>query len=301
MYPKLKKDIGTDHQAAWDFLNQLAREAEFYSEPRNPTDDFWSSKSTARMLREKRTLNIRVTFGLLLALWCKLRNTPQQFEDWVRKVLSLMIQYSKVAEYPTNLIAGDLSKWSVDFRSGAMTLDELGRALKAKSPNQGIFVESFKSLKIKSGPTARLLLMKISNALNEGGEPEALVADSEKAALEHVIPQNPDEDWREFLDKKGILLADVRDRVGNLTPLTGRKNSASSNKSFAHKLDTVYRHSSLPITQHSIRVQSPENAEGMDSNNEPSLLEEFGLREINQRQEQLAIIAERLFRVEQAG
>lgn len=295
IHRQLKSYVSTKHKIAWDFLKQLVREAEVYSELRNSTDEFWRSKSTARMLREQKTLNIRVTNGLLMALWSVLQDNPQAFEEWVRKVLNFMIRYSKVAEHPTNSIAADLSKWSIDIRSGDMSLDDLELSLKAKAPSKGVFIENFKSLKIKSGPTARLILMKISNALNEGGEPEALIVDSEKVTLEHVIPQHPDAEWKTYLDAHGILLSDVVDRVGNLTLLTGPKNSSLSNRGFVYKRDNAYVVSSLPITQHLVHAESVADNDGIVSATTGPLLEEFGLHEINQRQERLARIAERIF------
>lgn len=298
VYSELKDRISMKSKNVWDFLKQLCREAETYAEIRNPSDDYWHSRATARMLREMKTLNIRVTHGVLLALWTVLNSDPNDFEHRVRRLLNFMVRYSKVAEKPTNTIDEAFSQWARDIRTQSRSPDDFDDWLRKTAPSPELFIESFKTWKIKSGPTARLILMKINNALNADGEPEAMIADPEKVTLEHIIPQTPNEQWIQYLTMNNIPLEDVVHRVGNLTLLTGPKNTAASNREFKYKRDAFYTGSSLPMNQDLI-LSVPRNEAGViDLELIRGRLDEFGLAQLADRQERLAIVAESVWRLD---
>ncbi|MBK8539112.1 MAG: DUF262 domain-containing protein [Ardenticatenia bacterium] len=295
IYSELKDRISMKSSNVWEFLRQLSGEAETYAEIRNPSDDYWHSRATARMLREMKALNIRVTHGVLLALWAVLKSDPNDFERRVRMLLNFMVRYSKVAEKPTNTIHEAFSQWARDIRTGTRNPDEFDEWLRKTAPSPELFIESFRTWKIKSGPTARLILMKINNALNTEGEPEAMIADPEKVTLEHIIPQTPNQKWIEYLKANNIQLEDVVHRVGNLTLLTGPKNTAASNREFAYKRDNMYAGSSLPMNQDLVLSIPRDGAGVIDLGPLRRQLDEFGLAQLEDRQVRLAIVAESIW------
>lgn len=298
IYTELKSRISIKKKNVWEFLDDLCSEAKTYAEIRNPTDEFWRSQATARMLREMRSLNIRVTHGILLSLWKVLSDDPADFERRVRRLLNFMVRYSKIAERPSNTIDEELSVWARAIRSAKSTPDAFDTWLRKEAPTPEQFIESFKTLKIKSGPTARLILMKINNALNDEDVPEAMIADPEKMTLEHVIPQTPCAGWSAYLEAKGISLEDVINRVGNLTLLTGPQNSAALNNEFVYKRDNVYKEPNLPINVDLVLAVSRNEQGKIDMASNRSLLGEFGLRELADRQERLAIVAEKVWAID---
>jgi len=74
----------------------------------------------------------------------------------------------------------------------------------------------------------------------------------DKLTLEHIIPQNMDNEWKEYFKNKGIALKDVDKwiyRIGNLTLLDKKKNNFSKNEFITKKCKKAYNLSYLKINE----------------------------------------------------
>lgn len=297
LYGTLREAVNSRAGNVWDYLRSLEREARVFAGFRTPTAEFWQSASTARMMREFKVLNIRVTRSVLMALWSRLCDTPQEYEDAVRGLLNFMIRYSKITERPSNTVEEAFSQWAVDIRAGVREPAAFQAWLAQEAPSRDQFIESFRTLKVKSGPTARLLLSKINNAMQAGGEPEEMITNSETATLEHVIPQTPNEHWKELLEQQGATLDDIVNRLGNLTLLVQSWNTAASNRSFSEKRDSAYAQSSLPLNQDLIRSHVVDSVGQLLPLDDRPVLDEFTLVDLNERQARLGHVAEAIWTV----
>ena len=106
---------------------------------------------------------------------------------------------------------------------------------------------------------------------NNGWElPNSLyVNDEPSGSVEHVLPQKPGEDWRQFTDDEAA--ASYR-RIGNLALLEARHNSGLKSATFEEKRQ-IYAQAPYPLT-----AQIAE-------------FEKWSKVEINQRQKALADLA----------
>ena len=76
--------------------------------------------------------------------------------------------------------------------------------------------------------------------INEFLSDDDTVFDYSKASIEHVLPQNPrtDSEWEKLFTEQDR--DELTGCLGNLVLLSGRKNSAASNKDFAHKKEVYF-------------------------------------------------------------
>ena len=112
-------------------------------------------------------------------------------------------------------------------------------------PTQEVFKESFSTIEYKKNAAqARELVRYVLDAVNSHWSTtnEHLI-DRHNVNIEHVLPQAPDETWG--VSKKEI--AGYVNRIGNLTLVDKRINSAAGNESLERKLEVLSK-SELSIT-----------------------------------------------------
>ena len=297
LYAVLRHSISDRQGNVQDLLDSLRDEARVFAGFRSPTKGLWGSDATARMIGELKSLNIKVTRSVLMALWSRLSDAPHEFEEITRAVLNFMVRYSKVTERPSNVIEEPFSRWAISIRQGLKSPEEFHAYLIQESPTPEQFIESFKTLKIKSGPTARLLLSKINNAMLAVTDQEEIITNPESTTLEHIIPQTPNDYWQASLDAQGAALDDVVSRVGNLTLLVQSWNTAASNRQFSEKRDTAYLQSSLPLNQDLVRAHDVDPSGALLPLEKRELLDDFTLMDLTRRQARMAEIAEHIWTV----
>lgn len=295
LYAALKDKVSDRSGNVWDFLRSIANESKVYSAIRRPTAEFWGSPASQRLFSDLKLLNIRVATSLTMSLWSVLQDQPHEFERYLRLLVHFMVRYSKVAERPSNTVEEQFSEWARAIRDETKTPDELVGWLRLEAPSPELFRTAFSTLKVKSGPTARYLLMKINNAMHSEGEPEEMITNSETATLEHVIPQQPNDEWQRYLKDHDIVLDDVISRIGNLTLLTQPSNTIASNREFPFKRDAIYAQSRHPLNQDLVLEVAYEPDGHLMANRDRRTLSEFGAAEISARQGRLAHVAERVW------
>lgn len=72
---------------------------------------------------------------------------------------------------------------------------------------------------------------------SKDGSHQNFIRWDEKNHIEHIFPQNPDNNWDDFSQEDKDKYTDC---LGNLTPLSGRKNIQASNSSFSKKKE-IYK------------------------------------------------------------
>lgn len=109
-----------------------------------------------------------------------------------------------------------------------------------------------KNLKIKAVYKDKEKLRYVFERLENDFHNEVIDFSNEKITIEHILPQNPNKDWREKYSKEELEeMLEYKDTISNLT-LTG-SNSNLSNKSFIEKRDDEqhgYKNSKLFLNKY---------------------------------------------------
>jgi uncharacterized protein with ParB-like and HNH nuclease domain len=187
--------------------------------------------------------NTRYTLNFLLALWRKLEGKEDAVFELVNAYEICLLQKVLVGRFVSAPVYGAISNLRQD---------------------DGIK----KAIQILALPEIKTSLKKVieeGHLDNDAGKlligkwiwiQEAEMADDllvqkllfDRASLEHIIPQSPalGTNWKEDFDP--AFIDKFTHRLGNMTLLTGRQNSAARNYDFATK-KIIYNKTKLSITQ----------------------------------------------------
>ncbi len=172
---------------------------------------------------------------------CRRWGLSNKTKDLMDCLLKFFFMYRTISKSDTNQIrriAEDVTCQILDGKS----LDEMFYTiLKSErsgsiedNVDQGRFMEEFKkNVNDLKRPVAAYILYSLEKELNRS---QGKHVDSYKYHIEHIFPNNPNNDWT---DKDE--LQNHKNRLGNLTLLDVRFNSTWQNKSFGDKLNRGIR------------------------------------------------------------
>ena len=198
------------------------------------TDD-----SIKKILSRLNTLAAERTYPIALA--AKLAGVTKANEKkLLESIERLYFRRSAICQMDNKALEGPIQEIAESIlQSGNQAIDGAITSINSQSPTDEEFLAQFKLRRDMDAAISRYLLMRINNHL-KGGHP------IETTTLEHIMPQDPSR-WNlsaEEAEKFDLYI----DRIGNLTILTAKDNSAIKNETFAKKQD-FYRTEDLHINQ----------------------------------------------------
>ena len=147
---------------------------------------------------------------------------------------------------------GGLLDRNYAVRANEITVGTIKTAAQLKSaladilPADPLFEAAFADARISQGFLARYLLRALQLKAQDDKEPENVPNDEEQYInLEHILPDNPNEDWKNIDPDTAAAL---HKRLGNMVLLQAKANTLIGNSSFAVKRK-VFRQSSYSLTQ----------------------------------------------------
>jgi len=150
------------------------------------------------------------------------------------------------------------------------TAAQLKTALTDILPPDGLFEAQFADARVSQGFLARYLLRALQLKAQDDKEPENVPNDEEQFInLEHVLPDNPNGDWKHIDPDTAAAL---HKRLGNMVLLQAKVNTLIGNTAFAEK-KKVFKQSSYSLTQAVAKY------------------DQWGAKEIKDRQGKLAKLA----------
>lgn len=144
--------------------------------------------------------------------------------------------------------------------------------LKDIVPSNSVFRSSFLSHRVSKARLARYLLQALDDAATCAAERKVL-PDEEEFDLEHIIPQKDREKWRHLSTEKAD---DLCYRIGNMTLMRRMDNGIARGNSYSDKAVLLAK-----TTEYKLTREIPEKWPGP----------EWGEKQVNERQEELAGIA----------
>jgi hypothetical protein len=112
-------------------------------------------------------------------------------------------------------------------------------------PSDSDFEDAFSSATVSRHPHARYYLRVLERQQAGEAEPEFVPnTNEEQITLEHVVPQNPDKDWKHFDQETANRFYK---RIGNLALMKKSKNEAAGNAKFSEKAK-LYSKSEFTLT-----------------------------------------------------
>jgi Protein of unknown function DUF262/Protein of unknown function (DUF1524) len=187
------------------------------------------SRNSMKTLNEMGLEQIR---PLILAVLRKFSN--EESRKAMTLFLSWSVRFSIVGGYKAGSLDKAYADRAVEIRSGAITTaSELLLKMNGVVPSDEEFYSNFLIASVTKSAVARYFLRTLEDQYNGNKEQEFLPnPDAGVMTLEHILPQNPSEDWAHF---DAETVNDYYQRIGNLALLTRKVNAAIGNNGFSEK------------------------------------------------------------------
>ena len=228
-------------------VRDLDRQARVYAAIRNPDDGSWTAGERAS-LSQLQMFSVRQPLALLLAAFDRFSEENRSaFARLLRAVAVVSLRYNVICGRQSNEQESVYNQIAVAISQSR--LGEPGTAiaqLRPVYPEDAEFRAAFtdKTLRTTSSrnkKVARFLLFQIERQVSGS----SFEFESAQYDLEHVLPENPGDDWQQFDDQQreaGTY------RLGNLTLLAATDNRAAGNAGYCAKRP-IYQNSEFGVTR----------------------------------------------------
>jgi Protein of unknown function (DUF1524) len=263
LYREIKDRIQRDEIPVMRLSRELSDEAEIYEAIVTADDD---DPEIQRQLKGISLLGANAVLPATLSAFI-VGNKNQQ-KELLKALVTLYIRHTIVGGLENAKLEQLVFRIAREVRN-TRDFDAAIAAIRSFAPSDEEFLRNLRTVRIPRSGAARFILREIEMA-KRPPESEVSVEDVPLVNLEHIYPKNP---------SFGLLPnhEEVVDRLGNLTLLRQRLNTAAKSGAFATK-KAFYRSSDLLIT------------------NELCALENWTIVEIQARQDAFAEIAARIWR-----
>jgi hypothetical protein len=242
---KLVRDRVKTPAEVFDLVDRLEARAELFAAVGDADHEYWRELPDSQgHVHELRLFRVRQPMPALFAAW----------ERWGRADFVRLLKLIGVFSFRYTIVSGlnpnDLEPLYHELARGILSGAINGPAaafgvLQRLYPSDEKFTSDFAELTLRtsgqSAKLARYVLCRIESQAS-GVNRDWL---TDPATIEHVLPENPRQDWEAAipLDRQ----AQAAYRVGNLTLLEKRLNRDAGNQRFEHKLP-LYAQSAYRMT-----------------------------------------------------
>jgi uncharacterized protein with ParB-like and HNH nuclease domain len=239
LFRLMRKGI-TNPKTAVEFSKNLSEISKLYSALIGPSSTYWNEydQTTRDNLEVLSLLDAQQALPILIAAAKEF--SSNEFSKLTRIIVVMAVRYNLICELRT----GVLANYYVDIPKKIRSKDILKsakvfREIKEIYPSDEDFQKAFSSKILRDSRKARYLLGEIENSVS-GGKTQ-IVNDSKKVNLDHILPRNPSQEWRDTL--KSIGEDDVQKyiyRIGNFALVSSTLNKGQGSKSFESKKGEIY-------------------------------------------------------------
>jgi len=259
LYREIKDTLIREETDSLDFSRDLERAANVYRDLVAARDD---DPGLRALLKDIAMLGASALYPAILSAYAL-----ESVEDRrlvISALVTFFVRHNVIANRETTQLEALVYGIAKDLRSG-LSADEAVARLKEAAPTDEQFVEQFKHAAVTRHATASYLLRQMEMARRQTEELE--VAPPRKVHVEHIYPKSPPSDRRRP-DHSAVV-----NRLGNMTLLDFRLNTAIKNSDFASKKAQAYERSEILLTCELLEY------------------EEWNLPDIETRQERMAAMA----------
>jgi Protein of unknown function DUF262/Protein of unknown function (DUF1524) len=253
--------------SALAFLNSLAEHANDYVAILTPTHAKWNkfTPSTRDRLRTLRDLRVTILRPVLLAV--ARRFAKADAEHAIRLFVCWSVRFLIVGGGRSGSVEEACAEIARKITDGTIaTAPDLIDAMKRVVPSDAEFEAAFATARVAQNGLARYYLRALELKRTGSAEPEFIPNEDIVINLEHVVPENPGNNWPDFDSDTAPLF---HTRLGNMVLLQATKNALIGNSDFETKRE-VLKDSAFILTS------------------EVGKSKKWRKEEINQRQKRLA-------------
>jgi hypothetical protein len=251
---KLVRDKANSPEQVFGLLDALDARAELFAALSDPNHSFWAETPEARpYIREFDLFRVRQMTPLLFAAYERFEKP--EFVRVLRLVSAISFRYSVVSRLNTNALEPVYHQAAKAVLNGeAKTPGQVFEHLKSIYVGDDKFEQDFALLELDTGQRKKLAKYMLSR-LECDCSGRACDADTDPASIEHILPENPSDEWEEEFPREHWESSIYR--LGNLTLLEPSANRKVGNLAYADK-SAAYESSAYSLTKR-ISEMAPEH------------------------------------------
>ncbi len=239
VFKTIRKDIKSDKQV-FALINEMIRFSDVYMALRDENDELWEDNETRQYIALLNLYRLKQPYSVLMAAKMNLDN--KDFRQLLKVIVTLCFRYNIICDRNPN-------DQDLPFNSLAMLISSERRVdYSLLAPITIDDVEFLNSFQEKSFPyssrNAKIVRYILGKIEHFKGSALDVQFDDENASVEHILPQNYDEQWDVDDEKAARLLW----RLGNTCLLEKRFNRDLKNAGFKEK-KAIYAESSYYYAQ----------------------------------------------------
>jgi uncharacterized protein with ParB-like and HNH nuclease domain len=230
---KLTRDKIKDPEHVFDLLKQLSDYSDLYVALGKADDEFWEDFNNSNNIREYiRQLNLFRARQVYPALFSAYKTfNEKNFEKLLKLVTVISFRYVIVSGLNPNELETQYNSLAVGISKREIkTPREAFNAVSSLYVSDDKFQQDFSLLSVKRKKNiVKYILSKLEE--DEGGS-----AAEDSFSIEHVLPQEPTEDWLKDFSYRDI--DKMIYRLGNMTPLEPSLNRRIDREPYTTKQET---------------------------------------------------------------
>ena len=240
LFKELKKKYETK-SGILELSKELARVAEVFGYLEISDSDLWRqySHATQEQVKTLSLLGAKQTHPILLAAIEKFK--PEEVEKLVKHLVVLILRYQLIGRGRTGKLEIQSALVSEGIYSGKHgSAKSVWDRLSTILPSDDEFDDDFSRYVETKAALARWILreLEIQKWLdeNQGKSLQTTpIADADLVNLEHILPKNPNQEWKHVISVDHDIVSDCLNRLGNLCLLDKPSNKTEAAGGFVKK------------------------------------------------------------------
>lgn len=243
---KLVRDRVKVPENVFALLDALEGRAELFAALSDPNHGYWAELPSAKpFVRDLNLFRVRQMTPVLFAAWE--RFAPEDFVRVLKLMSVISFRYTIVSGLNTNALEPAYHEAAKSVLDGSATNPAaIFERLKPIYVDDARFRNDFALLSVDTGGQRKKLVKYILARLEEDVSGRSCDPDTDPATIEHILPENPLDDWSQPFPREKWEAAVYR--LGNLTLLESAANRHVGNATFADKLG-AYSQSAYTLTR----------------------------------------------------
>lgn len=227
LFKTIRKEITTDKEV-FELLDDLYRYSDVYMALTDCNDDLWQQDAEIKQcVGLLNVFRLKQPFSILMA--AKLNLSNEMFKKLFKNILKICFRYNVICDRNPNDQDGP-------FNSLAMLITKEKRIdyqlLAPIVVDDNVFENSFSDKTFPyTSRNVKIVRYILSTLEKHNGSTQTVSFSDEEATIEHILPQNADEDWDIDEEKQRQLVF----RIGNMCLLEKKLNLAIKNSNFLEK------------------------------------------------------------------
>lgn len=247
LFKTVRKAVET-RQETFALVRTFDYHADIYTALRDPQDERWEPKER-ESLRQLKMFGVRQPVSMLLATYRSFfEDKRASFTRILSSVVVISLRYNVICGLLTSEQEKIYNEIAQKISAGAYTThSQIETALRQIYPDDAQFKGAFTEKELKTANSSRnkKVVRYLLFEIEKRRYGQSFDTESATYSIEHVLPENPSEDWA-YIDeaKQNRLIY----RIGNMTPLETKPNRQVGNASYAEKRAT-FEESTFQMTR----------------------------------------------------